>query len=169
MREHSRDRGRLEDILKYGQNVEQIVKDITFQEFVNDLRIYYSTMKNIEIIGEAANMLTRHFREVHDDLPWRQIIGMRNVLVHGYSQVSDEDLWQTASNDIKPLYERVKQYLSDIDWDEWERISDPYTEIDNVAYKQAVETALRMIAKNYAIEEIAEITGLTIDEINSLS
>lgn len=169
MREHRRDRGRLEDILKYGQNVEQIVKDITFQEFVDDLRIYFSTMKNIEIIGEAASMLTRHFREVHDELPWRQIAGMRNILVHGYSQVSDEDLWQTAISDIKPLCERVQKYLSDIDWDEWERTKDPYTETDKIAYKQAVETALRMIAKEYPVEDIAEITGLTIDEINALS
>ena len=63
MREHSRDKGRLEDILKYGQNVKSIVSGITFEEFVRDIRTYYATMKNIEVIGEAANMLTRHFRE----------------------------------------------------------------------------------------------------------
>ena len=42
-------------------------------------------MKNVEVIGEAANMLTRHFRETHAELPWRQIVSMRNVLVHGYA------------------------------------------------------------------------------------
>ena len=85
MREHSRDRGRLEDLLRYGRNVEHIVSDITFDEFVQDIRCYYATMKNIEVIGEAANMLTRHFRETYSELPWRQIISMRNVLVHGYA------------------------------------------------------------------------------------
>lgn len=45
MREHSRDRGRLEDILKYAQNVEQMVSDITYDEFVSDIRTYYSVMK----------------------------------------------------------------------------------------------------------------------------
>ena len=44
MREHSRDRGRLEDILKYAQNVEQIVSGITYEQFVADIRIYYSVM-----------------------------------------------------------------------------------------------------------------------------
>ena len=48
MREHNRDRGRLEDILKYAQNVEQIVGGITFDDFVGDIRIYYSVMKNID-------------------------------------------------------------------------------------------------------------------------
>lgn len=92
MREHRRDRGRLEDILRYAQNVEKIVSGITYDEFVSDIRTYYSVMKNVEVIGEAANMLTHHFREVHDELPWRPIINMRNVLVHGYAQISDADL-----------------------------------------------------------------------------
>ncbi len=168
MREHSRDRGRLEDILKYAQNVEQIINGISFGQFVADIRIYYSVMKNVEVIGEAANMLTRHFREEHNELPWRLIISMRNVLVHGYAQVSDADLWQTATNDIKPLREQVQRYLNDIDWKQWALGEDPYTEIDNAGYKQAVESAKRMKAKGYAIDDIAEITGLKAEEIERL-
>ena len=165
MREHSRDRGRLEDILKYAQNVEQIISGITYEQFVGDIRIYYSVMKNVEVIGEAANMLTRHFREEHSELPWRLIVSMRNVLVHGYAQVSDADLWQTATNDIQPLSEQVQRYLDDIDWEQWAQGEDPYTEIDNAAYKQAVESARRMKAKDYAVKDIADITGLTEEEI----
>lgn len=168
MREHSRDYGRLEDILKYAQNVELIVSGITYEQFVADIRIYYSVMKNIEVIGEAANMLTRHFRETHSELPWRPIIGMRNVLVHGYAQVSDADLWQTATNDIRPLRKQVQHYLATIDWKQWEQSEDPYTEIDNAAYKQAVESARRMKTKGYIAEDIAEITGLTLEEIEGL-
>ena len=168
MREHSRDRGRLEDILKYAQNVEQIVNGITYEQFVADIRIYYSVMKNIEVIGEAANMLTRHFRETHTELPWRLIVSMWNVLVHGYAQVSDADLWQTATNDIQSLREQVQRYLSDIDWEQWAQGENPYTEIDNAAYKQAVESARRMKAKGYSVADIAEITGLTSEEIERL-
>lgn len=168
MREHSRDHGRLEDILKYAKNVEQIVNGITYEQFVDDIRIYYSVMKNIEVIGEAANMLTRHFRETHTELPWRLIVSMRNVLVHGYAQVSDADLWQTATNDILPLREQVQRYLSDIDWEQWAQGENPYTEIDNAVYKQAIESARRMKAKGYAVDDIAEITGLTAEEIERL-
>ena len=168
MREQSRDRGRLEDILKYAQNVEQIVSGITYEQFVTDIRIYYSVMKNVEVIGEAANMLTRHFRETHTELPWRLIVSMRNVLVHGYAQVSDADLWQTATSDIQPLREQVQRYLDNIDWEKWAKGEDPYTEIDNAAYKQAVESARRMKAKSFAVADIAEITGLTAEEIEGL-
>ena len=168
MREHKRDRGRLEDILKYAQNVAQIINGITFDEFIGDIRTYYSVMKNVEVIGEAANMLTRHFRETHTELPWRLIISMRNVLVHGYSQVSDVDLWQTATNDIQPMLQQVERYLIEVDWEQWQQGDDPYTEIDNAAYKQASETACRMKAKGYSVEEITEITGLTAEEIAAL-
>jgi len=168
MREHSRDRGRLEDIVKYAQNVNVIISGISYEEFTKDIRIYYSVMKNIEVIGEAANMLTRHFRETHAELPWRQIVSMRNVLVHGYAQVSDADLWQTATNDIQPLCEQVLRYLSDTDWEEWQKGVDPYSEVDNAAYKQAVDTARKMKVKGYAVQDIAEITGLTAEEIEAL-
>ncbi len=168
MREHSRDRGRLEDILKFAQNVNLIISGISYDEFKKDIRIYYSVMKNVEVIGEAANMLTRHFRETHAELPWRQIVSMRNVLVHGYAQVSDADLWQTATNDIQPLCDQVQRYISETDWEEWQKAEDPYTETDNAAFKQAVDSARKMKSKGYASLDISEITGLTVEEIEAL-
>ena len=98
MRERSRDKGRLEDIVFYANNVKKILDGVSYDDFVNDIRIYYSVMKNIEIIG------------------------MRHVLVHGYAQVSNVDLWDTAKNDIDPLCQKVLEYLKDIDWDSWVRI-----------------------------------------------
>jgi hypothetical protein len=62
----------------------------------------------------------------------------------------------------------VKRYLEEIDWDEWQKVEDPYTETDSAVYKQAVESGRRMKAKGYATEEIAYITGLTVEEIERL-
>ena len=168
MREHRKDKGRLEDILKFAHNVSVIISGISYEMFTKDIRIYYSVMKNVEVIGEAANMLTRHFRETHAELPWRQIVSMRNVLVHGYAQVSDADLWQTATNDIQPLCEQVQRYLSETDWEEWQKGEDPFTEMDNVVFKQAADSARKMKAKGYAVQDITEITGLTAEEIETL-
>lgn len=92
----------------------------------------------------------------------------RNILVHGYSQVSDADLWETATHDIGPFCKQVEQYLEEIDWDAWLLEEDPYTEMDNVAYRHAVDSALRMISKGFSYEDISEITGLNINEICSL-
>ena len=62
----------------------------------------------------------------------------------------------------------MKRYIDETDWDAWQQCEDPYTEIDNAAYKQAVESARRMKAKGYAVGDIAEITGLTVEEIEGL-
>lgn len=158
----------MEDIRQYALNVEKIIEGITFDEFVGDIRVYYSVMKNVEVIGEAANMLTRDFKEKHAELPWRLIVKMRNVLVHGYAQVSNTDLWQTASNDITPLRQQVDRYLSEIDWDEWESEATEFVEMENTQYSNALQTARKMKSKGFAVDDIAEITGLSLMEINRL-
>lgn len=165
MREHKRDKGRLEDIRQFALNVEKIMEGITYDEFVSDIRIYYSVMKNVEVIGEAANMLTRDFKEQYQELPWRQIVRMRNVLVHGYAQVSDADLWDTASKDIKPLREQVEKYLKELDWNSWEQGETVFVEMDNALYNNAVNTARKMKSKGFSVGDISEILGLSAEEI----
>ena len=93
---------------------------------------------------------------------------MRHVLVHGYSNVSDEDLWLTATSEINPLRKQVEQYLSTIDWSEWQKEDDPYSETDNAAFKQAAYSARKMKEKGFDNRDIAEITGLTAEEIERL-
>lgn len=168
MREHKRDKGRLEDIRQFALNVEKIMEGITYDEFVSDIRIYYSVMKNVEVIGEAANMLTRDFKEQYQELPWRQIVRMRNVLVHGYAQVSDADLWDTASKDIKPLREQVEKYLKELDWNSWEQGETVFVEMDNALYNNAVNTARKMKSKGFSVGDISEISGLSTEEILKL-
>jgi hypothetical protein len=130
---------------------------------------YFAVMKNIEIIGEAANMLTRNFRMNNPELPWRMIVGMRNVLTHGYANVSDMKLWKTATEDLDPMYDTICHYLSDIDWNQWEQGEDDYSEMDNDAYKQAIETARKLKAmEKLTDEQIAEATGLTINEVKDM-
>ena len=101
-------------------------------------------------------------------MPWRQIVKMRNVLVHGYAQVSNVDLWDTATNDIKVLLAQVNRYLSEIDWCEWNDAETVLSDMDNTLYNNAVQTARKMKAKGFKISDIVEITGLSMEEINEL-
>ena len=61
---------------------------------------FHAVVYNIMIIGEAANMLTKEFRDENQDTPWRDIIDMRNVLVHGYYIASPKFVWDTYVNDF---------------------------------------------------------------------
>jgi len=96
------------------------------------------------------------------------IVKMRNVLVYGYAQVSDIDLWKTATEDVKPLREQVEHYLADIDWIVWENEAIGFVDMDNSQYSNAVQTARKMKAKGFAIDDIIEITGLSSQEISKL-
>ena len=168
MRERSRDKGRLEDILKSIGYVRQYTENVTFEQFVNDTMRYFAIIKNVEIIGEAANMLTRNFRQEHSELPWRQIVSMRNVLVHGYANISDHQLWQTVTEDLPPMEQIISRYIAETDWDNWSNEEDIYSEIDNAVYKKSIETAKNLKEMGLTIQQISDATGLTIKEIEAL-
>ena len=168
MREHSRDKSRLEDILKSIQLIEEYSDGISFETFVADTMRYYAIMKNVEIVGEAANMLTRDFRETNTELPWREIIGMRNVLVHGYANISNEQLWSAVKADIPVIKNAVNNYMNNIDWNQWEQTPQTYSEIDSTLYKKTLETAKKLKKMGLSVEQIIKATELTEKEIEKL-
>ena len=111
MREKTRDKGRLEDIVEHSDNVAVFLKGYSLDKFVSDKLTYYSVMKNVEIIGEAAYMLSKAFKESHPDTPWKVIEGMRHVLVHDYSNVVAATLYDTAINSIPEFRRQVEKYI----------------------------------------------------------
>lgn len=78
-------------------------------------------MKNIEIVGEAAYMLTKSFKENHPNTPWKVIEGMRHILVHDYAQVAYQILWGTATESIPDLLQQALEYMEQTDWEQWEQ------------------------------------------------
>ncbi len=75
---------------------------------------YFAVVKNVEIIGEAAFMLSREFKEKHSQMPWNDIIRMRHVLVHGYATILPELLWQTALVDVPILKKQVEAIVNSL-------------------------------------------------------
>ena len=119
MRERARDNGRLEDIIEYSTNVTNLIEGYSLEALIADKRTYYSVMKNIEVVGEAAYMLTKAFKKLHSEIPWKVVQGMRHVLVHDYANVVSATLYDTAVNDMLPLRQQAERYLAETDWDEW--------------------------------------------------
>ena len=120
MREKSRDKGRIEDIIKYSENIRVMIDGVSFEKFQNAILIYYAVMKNVEIVGEAAFMLSTEFKETHPKTPWKVVQGMRHYLVHGYANIDVQELYNTAMNDIPVLKEQAEEYLAETSWEEWE-------------------------------------------------
>lgn len=115
MREPIRDRARLEHILSAIDRIISFVDERKIEEIRKDDVLYYAVVKNIEIIGEAAYMLTPNFREAHPQTPWKIIVGMRHFLVHGYYEVAPEEVWNVVEKDLQPLREQIESYLKELD------------------------------------------------------
>ena len=165
MRERARDKGRLEDIIEYSDNVKKFIDGYSFESFVADKITYYSVMKNVEIVGEAAYMLSKAFKKVHPATPWKTVQGMRHVLVHDYAHIVSETLYDTAVNGIPELREQVAKYLAETDWNVWESAPDDF---EDSVDESLIKTAQKMKAKGYAVADITDITGLTAEEIEKL-
>jgi len=70
-------------------------------------------MKDIEIIGEAANQISESARSKLENIPWQDIIAMRHRMVHAYFEINLDILWQTVRSDLPHLLETLKQYVDE--------------------------------------------------------
>ena len=120
MRERIKDKMRLEHIAEAIQRLQTHAGNLSEAELQKDVLRYYGIVKNIEIIGEAARMLTEQFKETHPEVEWRSISDMRNFLVHEYFQVDSEVVFSVIHNEIPELQSHVSRYLSETDWEAWE-------------------------------------------------
>ena len=97
------DVGYLWDMLDAARGVVASLRDLTLEEYQADDNLRLATERRIEIIGEAANRVSRPVREAHPELPWRQIIAQRHVLAHEYGEIDNELIWSVARTHIPRL------------------------------------------------------------------
>ena len=121
MREPIRDRERLEHIIAAIDRIIRYTSDKSYEDLVADDMMYYAVVKNIEIIGEAANMLTPQFQQTNSETPWKMVKGMRNYIVHEYFQIDDIVVWDVVKNNLPELRAQVSRYLAETNWDNWEK------------------------------------------------
>lgn len=69
-------------------------------------------IRNLEVIGEATKNLSRELRDANPDIPWRQIAGMRDVLIHDYLKINLDRVWRTVVNDLPVLDAAVNRLLN---------------------------------------------------------
>lgn len=105
MSRHSR--FRLQDILDAIDRVDSYVEGMTYPDFLADRKTQDAVTRNIEIIGEAARSLPGEFREQHPDVPWEEIVSMRNVIVHEYFGILPDVVWDVIENELPPLRSRI--------------------------------------------------------------
>ncbi len=111
MREVPRDPERITHIMEAIDRIARFLEGVSYEKFLSDPVLYYAIVKNIEIVGEAAYMLTDTFRDSHNEIEWPMIIRMRHVLVHGYYQLDETEIWHTAIKNIPELRPQIEALL----------------------------------------------------------
>ena len=90
----------VEDVWEAIEKIERYVAGLDRDAFLNDEKTIDSVVRNLEIIGEAANRLPENFRTQHSEIEWRKIIGLRNRVVHGYFSIDIEIVWEILQKDL---------------------------------------------------------------------
>jgi|HubBroStandDraft_1064217.scaffolds.fasta_scaffold237061_2 uncharacterized protein with HEPN domain len=92
----SRDEPLLLDMLHAAVQASTFVVDLDQSQFAASELHQNAVIRSLEVIGEAASRVSPSFRDAHPDIPWRDIIGMRNRLIHNYSNVSLDTVWDVV-------------------------------------------------------------------------
>jgi len=98
-----RDDAYLLDMLLAARKVMKYAQEADFERFEHDEVLQDAIMRRIQIIGEAARKVSEEFKEDHPGIPWYEISGMRNKLIHEYFRVIPEKVWETVEKDIPVL------------------------------------------------------------------
>lgn len=98
----------IQDIQKAIDKIEGYLKDIDFAGFEQEEMCHDAVIRQLEIIGEAANKLSQEFAKQNPDFPLKEAITMRNFLIHAYDDVDLTVVWKTIQEDIPLLKENIK-------------------------------------------------------------
>ena len=106
-----REKGLLLNMIKHCKRIEEAIKDLTKEEFYSNDLVKDSVCFNLLQIGELAKKFEPNFVKEYGNAPWKNIKGMRDVIVHGYGTILFNKIWDTSKNEIKPLHEYCLKIL----------------------------------------------------------
>lgn len=98
---------RVEDALQSISYIIEDTKGMSYDEFEENRLVRQAVERNLEIIGEALNRIPDKIQEKYPEIPWREIIGMRNFVIHQYFQVAQDIEWDIITNELGDLKENL--------------------------------------------------------------
>lgn len=103
----------LQDIIDYAESAENFIKGLNFKEFEEDKKTYFAVIRALEVIGEAIRYIPEEIKKKYQEIPWPQIVGFRNTVIHEYFGIDKKIVWDTVKNDIPFLKNAINRILED--------------------------------------------------------
>ncbi len=104
----------IEDILTAMEKTEIFVKGMDYEKFRNDEKTVFAVIRALEIIGEATKHIPNEIRQNYSKIPWKDMAGMRDVLIHDYVGVDVETVWLTVKDKIPKIKPLIKKIAEDL-------------------------------------------------------
>jgi uncharacterized protein with HEPN domain len=104
----------IQDIIESMDKAMRFVAGMSYNSFADDDKTVFAVVRALEIIGEAVKNIPQEIREKHTGIPWRDMAGMRDKLIHEYFGVNLNVVWKTVQEEIppiKPLFEKILENL----------------------------------------------------------
>lgn len=102
---------RLGDMIDACEKIEKFIAGMIFEEFVKDDKTNFAVMRAFEILGEAAGRVSTVVKEKNTNIPWSNVIAMRNLLIHVYHNADLKIVWDTSKKDLPQFKEALKEVL----------------------------------------------------------
>jgi uncharacterized protein with HEPN domain len=115
MRKVNRDRARLKHILEAIDEILNYIDNYDFDAFLEDSKTKFASIKQLEIIGEAAKNITEETKLRFTQVEWQKITGLRNILVHEYFGIDENIVWGIIVKDLPELKNSIQNILQKID------------------------------------------------------
>lgn len=106
-----RDNASLLDIARFAETILQLTADMDELAFQADLRTQLAVLYELTVLGEAVKRLSPEFRDTHPEIPWRNMAGMRDKLIHDYDGVNVKRVWEVVCTNIPDLLNQIEPLL----------------------------------------------------------
>ena len=103
----------LKDINDSIKSIEKFIKNMSFEQFISDDKTSSAVIRKLEIIGEATKKIPQNVQEKYPQIPWKDIAGMRDKLIHAYSDVDLRLVWKTIQTRIPELKSFLEKMLEE--------------------------------------------------------